>query len=96
MESIIQLPQREPRSPPLPMGGGASTQQRPTDDLEIGMLVFQCPATQSNIESGIDTDRRTFRRIRQLSVRVRCRACQSLHANALSHAFTISAVAVSR
>lgn len=79
MESVIELPHRKPCLPPLPMGGGKAVEQRPTEELAIGMLVFRCPATQWNIKTGIATDRRTFLRIQQFGVRVHCRACQRLH-----------------
>lgn len=76
MENIIRLPHFNSRLRPLPSGGRAIRQQ---PDLEIGMLVFRCPVTHWNIESGVETDRRTFLRIRRLSVPVRCSACQGLH-----------------
>ena len=56
MESVIKLPSAKLRRPPLPMGGDESMPKLPARDLEIGMLVFQCPKTHLNVESGIDTD----------------------------------------
>jgi hypothetical protein len=56
----------------------SSTEQR-TSGLQLGSLVFRCPIAQVEIESGIDLDLETFRRIRTLVVEVRCRGCQEMH-----------------
>jgi len=51
----------------------------PAVQVEIGMLVFRCPATDKDIPSGIELDRETFRKTRQFRVTVRCRPCRQLH-----------------
>ena len=55
------------------------TDPLPCEGVGIGPLVFRCPATGHNIESGIDMDLQTFRRIGHLSVRLRCRGCDHPH-----------------
>jgi hypothetical protein len=56
----------------------SSARQR-MSELQLGSLVFQCPIAQVEIESGIDLDLETFRRIRSLVVEVRCRGCLEMH-----------------
>ena len=60
-----------------------------TEGVEIGPLVFRCPTVGHNIESGIEMDLQTFRRVGHLSVRLRCRDCGRPHelkvADAASH-----------
>jgi hypothetical protein len=48
-------------------------------DVKLGALVFRCPTTQREIESGIASDAGTFRCIGQLSVVVLCQACRCHH-----------------
>jgi len=56
----------------------SSARQR-MSELQVGSLVFRCPIAQVEIESGIDLDLETFRRIRTLVVDVRCRGCLKMH-----------------
>ena len=56
----------------------SSARQR-MSELQLGSLVFRCPIAQVEIESGIDLDLETFRRIRTLVVKVRCRGCLEMH-----------------
>jgi hypothetical protein len=79
MGSVLDLQNVKSRHLRLLIGSGGLKQQRGTDHLEIGILVFRCPTTQLNIESDIEIDRPTFLRIGQFDVRVRCRACRRLH-----------------
>jgi hypothetical protein len=53
--------------------------QSHSEGVKIAPLVFRCPATAADIESGIETDLQTFRRIGDLSIHLRCRACRSTH-----------------
>lgn len=57
----------------------AKPPQPRTAGIEIGCLLFRCPATECGIESGIETDLQTFRRIGHLSVRLRCGGCGRRH-----------------
>jgi len=52
---------------------------RAGDPLEIGILVFQCPMTAREIESGIDMDRKTFIGIQNVNIRVHCSDCGEFH-----------------
>jgi hypothetical protein len=61
-----------------PLGRGAKPQPC-TKGAQIGHLVFRCPATGGDIESGIEMDLPTFRRIEHLSVRLRCQSCGLPH-----------------
>ncbi len=49
------------------------------EGVGIGPLVFRCPTTAHDIESGIEMDLQTFRRIGHLSVRLPCRGCGRPH-----------------
>jgi hypothetical protein len=55
-----------------------SARQR-MSELQVGSLVFRCPIAQVEIESGIDLDLETFRRIRTLVVDLRCHDCLEMH-----------------
>jgi hypothetical protein len=74
-----QKPNHQYRSVPPPRLSGRGSAQPPLINHEIGMLAFRCPLTQKDIASGIEMDRKTFLRNRQLCVRVFCRACHDTH-----------------
>jgi predicted RNA-binding Zn-ribbon protein involved in translation (DUF1610 family) len=42
-------------------------------------LMFVCPATGRQIDSGVETESVTLLRIRDMTVRVHCPACSELH-----------------
>lgn len=46
---------------------------------EIGTLVFHCPISRVDIDSGIALDRRTFRSVRSLAAHVWCSSCRQDH-----------------
>lgn len=73
------VPRRLGKAFANPRVGPRAEAQRYAKDLKIGPLVFLCPATGREIESGIDTDSLTFRRIAHLAVRLRCRGCGRAH-----------------
>ena len=52
---------------------------RASDLPEIGTLVFSCPTTAREIESGIDMDRKTFTDIQNVNIRVHCSDCGEFH-----------------
>ncbi len=62
-----------------PMLGPGPKPQPSTGDVGIGPLVFRCPTTGHAIETGIEMDLQTFRRLGQLSARLRCRSCGRPH-----------------
>jgi hypothetical protein len=68
---------------PAPAGRGWKPQPRAVG-VGIGPLVFRCPATGHDIESGIEMDWLTFRRIGHLSVRLRCQSCGLPHEHNLT------------
>lgn len=45
----------------------------------MGTLIFACPNSWDVIESGIETDEATLRRLRPCSLRVNCPHCQVSH-----------------
>src|SRR4029078_12315596 len=59
----------------LPAIGRAKAQHN-NNQTRIGQLIFRCPAAESDIESGVHMDQRTFEKIREITLRVCCRACQ--------------------
>ena len=71
------LPIAEPIANPM-LGPGPQPQPC-ADGVGIGPLVFRCPTTGHNIESGIEMDLQTVRRVGHLSVRLRCRGCGRPH-----------------
>jgi len=79
LPKIIQEPLPAPSAKPMAKPAARQEPQRCTQHLEIGPLVFRCPATGQSIESGIEMDSQTFRRIGQLSVHLRCPACRLPH-----------------
>ena len=52
---------------------------RRSEGVKIGLLIFRCPVTAHEIESGIEMDSQTFRWIGHLSAYLRCRACRCTH-----------------
>lgn len=94
MGSVIDIQNVKSRHLSLLTGSGGLKQQRGTDHLEIDVLMFRCPTTQRDTESGIEMDRCTFLRLGQFSVRVHCRACGHRHefkvANGSLAPFTVS------
>ncbi len=62
----------------MPVVAGEGRRLR-TDEAEFGALVFRCPITLDDLDSGIEMDRNTFRQIRGSDVLVRCRSCRQLH-----------------
>jgi cytochrome c-type biogenesis protein CcmH/NrfF len=45
----------------------------------MGMIVTKCPVTGHTIDTGIETDADTFKRITTIASRVWCPHCQSEH-----------------
>lgn len=45
----------------------------------MGALTFACPVTRESIDPGITTDRRTFRMVREVSIKLCCPHCNSEH-----------------
>ena len=45
----------------------------------MGSLIFRCPNCRRIIESGLETDEATLRRLRPCKIRLDCAHCQSLH-----------------
>jgi hypothetical protein len=46
----------------------------------MGALTFACPETGKDIETGIETDQDTLKRVQEVNMRVRCRHCGREHA----------------
>lgn len=46
------------------------------DPLEMGSVVFRCPLTGQEFDSGIDMDRQTFTIIAHTKIAIRCKCCQ--------------------
>jgi hypothetical protein len=53
--------------------------ERPANTAEFGTLICRCPNTHDQVDSGIEMDCQTFRRIRKLHVRLRCCSCGDTH-----------------
>ena len=49
------------------------------DIVEFGVFTCRCPSTHEPVDSGIEMDRQTFRKIGKLFVRVPCRSCRDTH-----------------
>ena len=45
----------------------------------MSALTFACPLTSRAIDSGIDTDENTLRRVRAVAFRLRCPHCANNH-----------------
>jgi hypothetical protein len=100
MGCVLDLANARSRRVPFPIGNGGLKQQRradrfeadrfeaehlEADHLEAGALVFRCPMTQHDFESGVEMDRRTFLRIGKLNLRLRCPACRHFHEFKVAH-----------
>ena len=85
MGTIIHLPSSVqqrlslPTALQVPTPQRHSTPQRFSESIKIGLLIFRCPVTAHDIESGIEMDSQTFRWIGHLSAFLRCRACRCTH-----------------
>ena len=54
-------------------------------------LIFVCPATGRQVDSGVETEIGTLLRIRQQNVRVHCPACGEFHEWQVGDAFLTKA-----
>jgi hypothetical protein len=54
-------------------------------------LIFVCPATGRQVDSGVETEIGTLLRIRQQNVRVHCPACDEFHEWRVGDAFLAKA-----
>jgi len=79
MGTIIHLPNSVRQRIPLPTAMRGPKPQRCTEGVKIGLLIFRCPVTAHDIESGIEMDSQTFRWIGHLSAYLRCRSCRCTH-----------------
>jgi hypothetical protein len=77
MRGVFDFRAYQTQTPSFSTAGNRSVQGQ--GEVEIGALVFRCPLTQRDIESGIEIDRVTFRKIAQFGVRVNCTACGHRH-----------------
>ncbi len=59
----------------------------------MGTLLTICPVTGHNVETGIETDRRTFANSSQFSGRVICSACGQEHAISHENAWVCDTIA---
>ena len=57
----------------------APSTKQPANIPEFGIFMCRCPNTRDQIDSGIEMDRRTFRRIGGFRLRLRCRCCGETH-----------------
>jgi hypothetical protein len=79
MGTIIHLPNIIQARVPLLTAMRGPTPQKCNEGVKIGLLIFRCPVTAHDIESGIEMDSQTFRWIGHLSAYLRCRACRCTH-----------------
>jgi hypothetical protein len=79
MGTIIHLPNAVQQRVPLPTAMQGAMPRRYSEGEKIGLLIFRCPVTAHDIESGIEMDSQTFRWTGHLSASLRCRACCCTH-----------------
>ena len=79
MGKIIQLPNIVQQHVPPPTALRGPTPQKCAESVKIGLLIFRCPVTAHDIESGIEMDSQTFRWIGHLSAYLPCRVCCCTH-----------------
>ena len=79
MGTIIHFPNMVQRRSPVPASRRGSKAQDGNDGVKIGLLIFRCPVTARDIESGIEMDSQTFRWVRHLGAGLHCRACHCTH-----------------
>jgi len=79
MGTIIHLPNIIQQRLPLPKAMRGPAPPKGGEGVKIGLLIFRCPVTAHDIESGIEMDSQTFRWIGHLSAYLRCRACRCTH-----------------
>jgi hypothetical protein len=78
MRGVFDIRTFQPNHSTIPMVWDGARRSR-TDHVAVGVLVFRCPDTDEDIESGIATDRDTFRKIQQFNVRLCCSSCDQFH-----------------
>ena len=78
-EVLFDIRSLQPQRSSFAIASGRLVEQPKVDQLEIGALVFRCPTTRQDIESGIEMDQCTFLKSGQLGVCVHCPACRNCH-----------------
>jgi len=79
MGRIIHLLNAVQQRVTLPTAMQGAMPQRRSEGEKIGLLIFRCPVTAHDIESGIEMDSQTFRWTGHLSAYLRCGACCCTH-----------------
>lgn len=79
MGIVVGLRSVIPQGFPVPIDTTTASRQQATASAKLGALVFRCPARRRSIGTGIETDARTFLRIRHLKAQVYCPTCGQLH-----------------
>jgi hypothetical protein len=79
MGTIIHLPNAVHQRVRLLTAMRGAMPQRRSEREKIGLLIFRCPVTAHDIESGIEMDSQTFRWTGHLNAYLRCRVCCCTH-----------------